>query len=712
MVTAMIVWMITLQPVCAQDTASVDSLSTKILATRDPNMELIFDALLKEQQKMEFKPALSLALRSLEAAKAKRNALSEIFALRNLAIVYGDHGNKSEALRYFQEALNVARTNPDERFGLAVALYNMGQFLSGQGLFSEGLSNILEASKVFEAQQRQHYVILCHYEACVIHYKAKNYQQCIEEGYRVLNEYEKLTPEQRAPGDDFQIMSTYNTIALSNRELRQYDMALINYDKAEQIARRIHEEFWIGLINGNKGVVLKDMGKKEEALGSILADFKISKKYNVWGSAGMAAISLSDIYLSRRQFETAQAYLDSASFLFTKDQDIVLVRRGLSAYWLATSKLKSALGEYPEAYEALTRHVAIRDSLDRAQEALNMAKVKAGYDLDRKQTEIRLLTRNNEIQQERIRSQRTLFITTLIGLILLIILVINLIYNFRKQKNISRLVRLQRDEIEEKNMELEAQSMQLQENNQYIHSLNSKLEQKVAERTMELEAANKELDTFLYRSSHDIRRPITTLLGLDQVARHVIKDSQANLLFDKVVETARNMDNMLFKMQMVYGLNKPTPDLEPVNITLLLKNTLASFQDDFIRWGISHHLHAPEGISILSSPPLLEIIFRNLIENSILFRKTQEGAKPFIDLYLKRVNGQIEVTIADNGIGIEKRYQGQIFNLYFRASQASKGNGLGLYLVRKALDKLNGTVQLISDYGVGTSLTVVLPIVQ
>jgi len=388
-----------------------------------------------------------------------------------------------------------------------------------------------------------------------------------------------------------------------------------------------------------------------------------------------------------------------------------MYRRVQSAYYNAMGKLRLAQGDYRGAYEAMARHVELRDSLNQEQEALNIAKVKANYDLDRKQSEIEELTRNNEIQQERIRSQRTLFVATLIGLILLVILVITLVYNYRRQRNISRVIRNQRDEIEEKNMELEAQSAQLQENNQFIQSLNLQLEQKVTERTRELEVANRELDTFLYRSSHDIRRPITTLLGLDLVARHVIQDEQANMLFDKVVETARHMDNMLFKMQMIYELNKPMPEPVRIHFNDFLQTIIEGFIADFSRYTMHHHVHVRDEVILYSNQSLLQIIFKNLIENAILFRKQQPDTVPFVDIVCRRINEEhIEIVVADNGMGVEEKYQSQIFDLYFRASQASKGNGLGLYLVRKAVQKLHGSITMMSDYGVGTTFTIVLPI--
>jgi signal transduction histidine kinase len=697
----------------AQDTLRVDSMVDIIATAPRERLVFVFDALEKNLAKASTGQALSSAFQALSAARNTKKILAEVLACRNIARIYDRIGNKEEALRYYDEALLAATNNGNDNFAVALAEYNIGEFLSKQELLSEGLQHILNAAKTFEEQKMYSYVVLCHYEGCMINYRARNYRQCIEEGYNVLNYHEKLSLGEITPASKFQKMSVYNTIALANYALKQFDIAIINYEKAEAIAKEINNEFWIGLINGNKAVVLKDLGHTQEAIKSIMADYTTSKKFKVWGSAGMAATGLCEIYLSMNNVKMAARYLDSAKVLFARESDKVSRRKAMASYYRTYSLYQSAVGNFAGAYKALNQHVYLRDSLSQEQESLNLAKVKASYDLDQKQTEIELLTKNNEIQQERIRSQRTIFIATLVGLILLVILVINLIYNYRRQRNIAKLIRVQHDEIEMKNTELEAQSAKLQENNQYIQSLNAQLEQKVMERTHELELANQELDTFLYRSSHDMRRPITTLLGLNQVARYVINDSNSVVvLFDKVVETARSMDSMLFKMQMMYELNKTDLPLEPVNINQLIHDSVRYFESDFEKYSITHHITIPHDIVILSNMALLQIIFRNVIENSILFRKTQPGAQPFIDVNILNLNDTIEITVADNGIGVEERYQSQLFDLYFRASQASKGNGLGLYLVKKAVAKLNGSIELISDYGIGTTITMKVPIIQ
>jgi signal transduction histidine kinase len=114
-------------------------------------------------------------------------------------------------------------------------------------------------------------------------------------------------------------------------------------------------------------------------------------------------------------------------------------------------------------------------------------------------------------------------------------------------------------------------------------------------------------------------------------------------------------------------------------------------------------------ISCYTSPALLTIILTNLIENAINFRKTYGREKSFVRVLLDSENGYIKLIIEDNGIGIIEQYLDKIFDLYFRANEQSKGNGLGLYLVKKAVSLLNGTIEVKSEIELGTTFTIQLP---
>ena len=105
-------------------------------------------------------------------------------------------------------------------------------------------------------------------------------------------------------------------------------------------------------------------------------------------------------------------------------------------------------------------------------------------------------------------------------------------------------------------------------------------------------------------------------------------------------------------------------------------------------------------------PAFLKIIVENLLENSIRFRS---AVMPQIFLEASEVGGGVQLIVRDNGIGIEEIYSDRVFEMFFRGSEHSKGNGLGLYIVKKAVEKMNGTVTFSSHYGEGTTVTVRFP---
>jgi len=110
--------------------------------------------------------------------------------------------------------------------------------------------------------------------------------------------------------------------------------------------------------------------------------------------------------------------------------------------------------------------------------------------------------------------------------------------------------------------------------------------------------------------------------------------------------------------------------------------------------------------SFYSYPAMVKIIIENLLENAILFCRI-EG--PVIDLKVEFQKNELILTFKDNGQGIGQEYQSRIFDMYYRANQNSKGNGLGLYIVKKAIEKLNGDIQFSSIAGEGSEFVVHLP---
>lgn len=261
-------------------------------------------------------------------------------------------------------------------------------------------------------------------------------------------------------------------------------------------------------------------------------------------------------------------------------------------------------------------------------------------------------------------------------------------------------------QLAEQQEELQAQSEELRESNHMISLLNDGLEQKVKDRTAQLQQAYTDLDTFFYRSSHDFRRPLTTFMGLAEVAKITVKDSFALDLFSKVRETAVNLDRMLMKLQSISDVGSEQFVAKTIVMASFISSVLDTYRLEIEAVGIKVITRNVHVKTFSGYPAFLKIILENLIENSIQFRSP---SNPSITIEVKEDEENITILVKDNGQGVEEEYQERLFDMFFRGNEQSKGNGLGLYIVKKAVEKMKGQVVLESTYRIGTQVTIWLP---
>lgn len=268
-------------------------------------------------------------------------------------------------------------------------------------------------------------------------------------------------------------------------------------------------------------------------------------------------------------------------------------------------------------------------------------------------------------------------------------------------------VMAQRDFIEEKNKMLEQQAIELEKANLQIQAINSSLEKTVEERTKSLIDLNNDLDLLVYRSSHDFRRPLTTLMGLNEIARLTVKDRLSQDLFDKVNKTALNMDKMLLKFFMLYNINHFRTTYEGTTLDEIVDKIEQNFISRKRNITFNRKIELNNYTAKDERNSLIEIILENLIENSLIYNNKD---KMIIDLEIVEKDGKVIITQKDNGNGIPNSYFEKIFEMYFRGSTLSTGNGLGLYVVKRATTLLKASIDLESNEGEYTKITIEFPI--
>ena len=267
----------------------------------------------------------------------------------------------------------------------------------------------------------------------------------------------------------------------------------------------------------------------------------------------------------------------------------------------------------------------------------------------------------------------------------------------------------------ELSLKVEERTAEILKAKQEIELINLSLEKKVEERTEKLRNTNqkmaeinKELDLFLYRASHDLRGPIARMLGLFEAIKLENVDSIAMAYFDMFNHSALEMDKLLSQLRTVSFITNKTPELKEIPLKAFIEQIKYNLNEVIHKNKVTFESNVDEKSCLKSDPELLIFVVQNVIENSIVYNYT-DNHTPVVKIYFSENEENAIIKITDNGIGIPPEYYNLIFDMFFRATSSSKGSGLGLYLVKRTLVKLQGNVQVQSRISEFTTFTITLP---
>jgi len=274
-------------------------------------------------------------------------------------------------------------------------------------------------------------------------------------------------------------------------------------------------------------------------------------------------------------------------------------------------------------------------------------------------------------------------------------------------------ISLQKDEIQNKNKELEQSQHEVLTINDKLKELNTLLEKKVEQRTRKIKATlekltktNKELDTFVYRASHDLKGPISRIHGLTSLGKLESTDDTTKKYYNLIEHAALDMQGLLSKLSNAYEIMNKEVYIEKIDIPSLLNEIRSSVK--FLDRGTKYSFDIQEKLTLETDKYLLKIIIENLIENALIFRKT--NSEHHIKIACQEKGNDFIFKIEDNGIGVAEEHINSIYEMFFRGSDQSKGSGLGLHIVKMSLEKLNGTIQVNSSISKYTQFVVTIPL--
>jgi PAS domain S-box-containing protein len=233
-----------------------------------------------------------------------------------------------------------------------------------------------------------------------------------------------------------------------------------------------------------------------------------------------------------------------------------------------------------------------------------------------------------------------------------------------------------------------------------------KAETNLEKRNRELIKTNSELDRFVYSVSHDLRSPLTSILGLITFIETESKEIDT-LKHAELIRISINRLDDFIKNILSYSRNNRTGlEVEQISLNEMMLDIVDSLQRMKEAKGIRYEIEIKEQKPFYTDRLRFTTILKNLISNAIKYHKKEEADR-FVKIFGYSDHENLHFSIIDNGIGIDPAYHKKIFEMFFRLS-SKDGSGIGLYIVKDAVEILQGSIEVQSEKGTGTKFNITL----
>jgi PAS domain S-box-containing protein len=237
-----------------------------------------------------------------------------------------------------------------------------------------------------------------------------------------------------------------------------------------------------------------------------------------------------------------------------------------------------------------------------------------------------------------------------------------------------------------------------------ILKLNATLEERVATRTLELEAAMRELEAFSYSISHDLRAPLRSIVGFSKVLAENMRDrlDEENRRFlDRIVDNATRMSRLIDEVLQYSRIARTEPARREVDLDALVREIVDELGDQYPGTEV---VLSPLG-SANADPTMIRQIFHNLISNA--FKYSGHSSQPRVEIGANRAGGGNEYVVRDNGVGFDMGHADRLYELFTRLHNDPdyEGTGAGLAIVKRLVEKHGGTIRASADPGKGATFS-------
>jgi signal transduction histidine kinase len=684
----------------------IDSLKLKVVSSKGSQKTDYLLALAREILSQDPNTGLSYARNALENAKQANYDNGIARALNRIGSAYIYLNVFDSALIFLNESLEISMKLEYDQ-GVANAYSNIGLIYDYLGNYNKALENYLNSLKIEEKLENISGI------AGSLNNIGNIYCQ-LNDHEKALQYYQKALRLNQQIENNYGVAQLFNNIGAVYKEKNELDKSLLYFQSALVINKEMDNLQGIAACYNNLGNIYFQQKEFDEALENYNQSVTYSKMLNDLWSQANTYRNIGGLYLQKDQPDKALDYLEKT----LKIAKNIQARELTSKTYHAISEVYIQKQNYREAFNYFQKHSMLKDSIHNIETNVKIAELEMGYEVEK---EIEQHLKENEIQRLKIeRSQRTNYF--FISLLLLVVVLIAFVYSRYRLKN--RL-----------NKELETKNNEINVKNNQLKDFNNKLETKVSERTKNLEEEIKERkkidvelkkalknaedanylkNAFLANMSHEIRTPLNGIIGFSSLLETELSLMENQELYEYANGIQQSGERLLHLLNNIIDIsrieaNDLEVNLQPCNVPSIIKNVseLFSFKanDKGIKFNTKIHEELP---GIMADEPQLTKVLSDIIDNAIKY--TEKG---FINVVAEYddIKNKINIIVKDTGIGIDPSYIKHIFEAFRQESlgysRNYQGAGLGLPLAKRLIELMNGEINIDSEKGLGTTVTLI-----
>jgi signal transduction histidine kinase len=556
-------------------------------------------------------------------------------------------------------------------------------------------------------------------------------------------DYLALSEKNREAGDIKEATRFLNEAAIVRWEEKNYNEAIDYFNRSLQLNKQINNESGIDKINSNLGMIYSDMQNFDKSLAYFQQSLDYRKKHDLRFESVSTYVNMSVVLNNLKKPTLAAQNLEEALKLATEMNDAqqmkscygmlaetyekagdeaktihyfalyrtfheMIQRNKESGYKqeIEKTRLETLLKEAESKNKELELQVQKKQLADASRElvAVNKDANVLMDSLSKSELAVALLKRQNEVKELRIKSDEVKlenqYIFTLLSAsgLILVLAILGLLYrNVKSKKETNDLLKSQNEEIK---------------------SLNENLDRIVEDRTHKLELTleklkkrNALLSQFSWTISHNLRGPISSILGIESILNKENPGDPHNIIaLEHLTKATKNLDSVVRDLSDVLNMyNEEEMEIVKISIPEIFTSVTTSLQAE-IQEANAKVATEYNGVStVYGVKAFMESVLYNLVSNALKYRAYDR--KLTISIKAVKLGNQVCLSVSDNGIGFDAASINpeKIFGLYQRFNLDRPGKGIGLFLVKSQTEAMGGRAELDSVLDKGTTVRIFLP---